>query len=127
MLNNGNCWVQLNNVIAPNNDLLSLDLECSNGSKLILRRCNSSRCNLKANFLGRYRVVSSMTKRMYDCIVPPGTKSFNCHSSDNLVYLTTCDSFDLQYDGEKVQKHNERFSGHKNGFCHPKNMFIDVF
>lgn len=68
-----------------------------------------------------------MTKRMYDCIVPPGTKSFNCHSSDNLVYLTTCDSFDLQYDGEKVQKHNEKFSGHKNGFCHPKNMFVDVF
>ena len=64
-------------------------------------------------------MASSVTKRSYDCIIPPGTISLNCHSSD-VIYLITCEQCFLQYVGETVQKLNERFNLHKTGFRHPK-------
>lgn len=95
MLNNGNCSVPMNYVMATNNDLLNLKLACGNGSEFKLTRFNSFRCKFKEHFQTTDKVVNSVTKRMYDCIVPPEITSLNCHSS-NLVYLIACDVCHIQ-------------------------------
>ena len=99
----------------PNNDIKDLELACGNGSKYNITRCDSLRCKFKYEFYPRDKMVSSVTKRSYDCIIPPGTISLNCHTS-NVIYLITCEQCFLQYVGETVQKLNERFNLHKTGF-----------
>ena len=63
--------------------------------------------------------MSSCTKRVVDCIVPPGSTYINCHSS-NVVYLITCDNCFIQYVGETVQKINKRFNWHRTGLKNPE-------
>ena len=55
---------------------------------------------------------------MYDCIVPPGNNSLNCHSP-NVVYLLTCSNCKLQYVGETALKISERFNWHRSCFKYP--------
>ena len=40
------------------------------------------------NFQPPDKFFSSATNRTYDCTLPPGTTSFNCHS-ENIIYLIT--------------------------------------
>ena len=64
------------------------------------------------------KVVSSSTRRLYVCIVPPGNNSLNCHSP-NVVYLLTCSNCKLQYVGDTALKISERFNWHRSCFKYP--------
>ena len=121
MVNNENCSVQLSDM-SPKNDLLKFELACERGSNFSLSKSNSLRCKFKADFQTRYKAVSSVTKTLHDCIVPPRIFSVNCHSPS-----LACDVFDKQYVGEIDQKLVERFNGHKLDFVILKNMVLLYF
>ena len=54
---------------------------------------------------------------MYDCVTPSRTFYLYCNLPE-VIYLITCCSCSLQYDGETIQKLNERFNLHKTIFKH---------
>ena len=77
MLNIGYCSV--NDVMAPNNNLLNLELACGHSSKFNITKCNPLRCKFKADFQPRDKAVGSVTKLMYDFVVPSEITSLNSH------------------------------------------------
>ena len=81
-------------------------------------RCGSNRCQFQYKFSPQDRVLSTATKRLYNCIVPPGSTYINGHSS-NVVYLITCDKCKHQYVGETCQNLNKRFNWHSSCFRNP--------
>ena len=91
---------------------------CGNGALNNIHRCQDKRCKFQFDFFPSDKFFSSVTKRVYDIVIPPATSFLNCHSA-NTVYLITCNKCYLQYVGETAQKLNERFNGHKTGFRHP--------
>ena len=101
------------------NNLHTLQATCGDGSRKCIYQCNNSRCALKNNFIARDKVVSSCTKRIYDCVTPAGTSKIDCHSA-NVVYLITCANCGLQYVGETVKRLNERFTSHRAGIKNPE-------
>ena len=128
-VNDFNCHVVLEDISIPKyenllNNPITVDIDCDDGSSNIIKRCGSKRCKFQNKFSPSNEVLSSVTNRKYNYIVPDGTTYLNCHSS-NLVYLITCNNCSLKYVGETVQKLNERFAFHntcilypnKYGFC----------
>ena len=124
-LNNNNnniiikpCKVILNDIITSQL-LVDLQKTCGNGADKHIFTCKMDRCKLKENFIARNKVVSTCSKRIYDCITPPGSIYINCHSA-NVIYLITCNKCGLQYVGETVQRLNERFTMHRQGIKSPE-------
>ena len=113
------CHVVLNDICSTNNKLSDLQKLCGNGKEKQLFVCSSTRCKLKQQFLARDRAVSSCTKRIYDCITPPGSIYIDCNFP-NVIYLITCNKCSLQYVGETVCKLNARFGGHRKGIKNPE-------
>ena len=95
----------------------SVDL--GNGSDKHIHKCGSKRCQFQNKFVPISKIQSTTTKRVYECIVPPGTIYINCHSS-NIIYLVTCCKCGLQYVGETCQKLNKRFNWHMSCFKNPQ-------
>ena len=117
--NSRSCTVNLQDLASHKNDIAQLNKLCGDGSKISIYKCKSKRCQIKNIFNSKDRVVSTSSKRIFNCIVPPGSVYIDCHSS-NLIYLRTCSRCSLQYVGETVQKLNERLNWHKSGFRNPK-------
>ena len=114
------CKVILNDLSNPSNDLTDLQRICGDGKSKQLFVCKSTRCKLRDQFLARDRVVSSCTKRIYECITPPpGSVYIDCNSA-NVIYLITCSNCNLQYVGETVQRLNQRFNKHRQGIKSPQ-------
>ena len=111
------CVVALQN-ISKGNTQLTPSTELGDGKKVIFFKCKSKLCGLK-EFIARDKAISSCTKRVYECITPPGTSYVDCHSS-NLIYLLTCLKCGLQYVGETVQQLNARFTMHRSGIKMPE-------
>ena len=105
--------------------LTRLQSECGDGSKLKVSRCNTPQCQFKYKLQIKDKVVSTVTHRIYDCIIPSSIISLNCHSS-NLIYLLTCLTCYLQYVGETVQQINERFGIHNTGFRKPEKACCKI-
>ena len=112
------CQVVLNDIRSFKQTLTLLQQSCGDGSSKKIFSCKMARCGLKNDFIARDKLVSSCTKRIYDCIIPNSSVYINCHSA-NLIYLLTCDSCGLQYVGETVQKLSKRFAGHRSGLKMP--------
>ena len=55
-----------------------------------------SDANLSQNFPPRDKVVCAVTKRIYDCAIPPGIHFLKCNSS-KITFLITRDLCHLQY------------------------------
>ena len=114
-----NCSVSINDISSPHNKVEDLFKACGNGSNNNMFRCKSKRCKFQFDFLPSDRILSSSTKRFYDCVIVPGTVYLDCHSA-NVIYLITCTKCYLQYVGETVQQLNERVNFHMSGLRHPK-------
>ena len=99
-----------------NNVVTTYDL--GDGSLCEIVQRGSNRGQFQYKFSPQYRVLSTATKRLYNCIVPPGSTYINDHSS-NVVYLITCDKCKLQYDGETYQNLNKRLIWHSSCFRNP--------
>ena len=118
LANQFNCQVVINDIFATPNDIKLLETACGNGSNSKIYKCKSKRCKFQSQFQPTDKILSTVTKRLHDCVSPPGTVYLNCHTS-NVIYLITCNRCYLQYVGETAQKLNERINFHKTGFRHP--------
>ena len=114
----GNNSNDSNNFNGASSDINNLLNDLGDGSRCDIKKCSNKRCKMR-NYLSCHdKVVSSSTHRLYDCIVPPGNNSLNCHSP-NVVYLLTCSNCKLQYVGETALKISERFNWHRSCFKYP--------
>ena len=109
-------FVQMDNILKPFNSTSALFDCLGDGSSLKIAKCTHPYCLLP--LVPRDLACSSVTNRLYKCIVPPGNTELSC-SSTNLIYLLTCDNCRLQYVGETVEKLSHRFSGHRVGILNP--------
>lgn len=110
------CRVVLTDVIKNRdpNSLSTLQKQCGDGKKVKIFDCGCNKCEISKEFSPRDKVVSSCTKRIYDCITPPNTVYVDCHDR-NVIYCLTCSTCGLQYVGETSQQLNARFNGHRTG------------
>lgn len=109
---------KLNNICSPSNDTKVLQKAYGNGINSNIFNVNTKLCKPQLDFYPSDKVLSSVTKKIYDRVTPPGTMYLNYHSP-NAICLITCCRCSLQYFGETVQKLNERFNLHKTGLKHP--------
>ena len=73
-----------NNIIRNNEDINNVvtTYDLGDGSLCKNFRCGSSRCQFQYKFSPQDRVLSTATKILYNCIVPPGSTYINGHSSN---------------------------------------------
>ena len=73
--------------------------------------CKNKRCKTCRTIDTSKEITSNVTNRTYQILNPTGE---NLHfQSQNLIYLCTCISCNVQYVGETVQKLNLRMNGHR--------------
>ena len=73
--------------------------------------CKDKRCKTCRTLNISKEIVSNVTHRKYQ-MKNHTNENLNCHSQ-NIVYLCTCLSCNVQYVGETVQQMNERMNGHR--------------
>ena len=76
-----------------------------------ISRCQNKKCKTCRTFNLSQEIVSNVTHRKYYTINRTG-ENLNCHSQ-NIVYLCTCLSCNVQYVGETIQQFNLRNNGHR--------------
>ena len=89
-----------------------------------LFRRNPNLCKIQLDFYPFDKVVSSVTKVIYDCVTPAWIIYLNFYAP-SVTYSITCCRCSLQYVGENLQKLNEKL---KIGFKHPsKHWHYKIF
>ena len=76
-----------------------------------ISRCKDKRCKTCRTFNLSQEIISNVTHRKYYTINRTG-ENLNCHSQ-NIIYLCTCLSCNVQYVGETIQQFNLRNNGHR--------------
>ena len=76
-----------------------------------ISRCTNKRCKTCRTFNTSTEIISNVTNRTYKITNPTG-ENLHCQSQ-NLIYLCTCLSCNVQYVGETAQKLNLRMNGHR--------------
>ena len=76
-----------------------------------ISKCTNKRCKTCPQLSTSSTVTSYVTKREYHCINHVNAKA-SC-SSQNLIYLLSCQKCGIQYVGETTQRMNERMNGHR--------------
>ena len=76
-----------------------------------ISRCKNKRCKTCRTFKTSKEIISNVTNRKYKMINQTG-ENLHCQSQ-NIVYLCTCLTCNVQYVGETVQQMNERMNGHR--------------
>ena len=74
---------------SPNNDIEVHQSAYRNGINSNIFGYKTKRCRFQLDFFPTDKVVSSVTKRMYDCVTSPETMYLNCYRS-NVIYLISC-------------------------------------
>ena len=64
---NSKCKVELNDTLADNNKVEDLIIPCDSGGNSRIFRCNARRCKFQSDFYLTGNILSSVTKRTYDC------------------------------------------------------------
>ena len=67
-----NCSVKSSNIFSPKHGIKSLQNPCVSGIDSSMFRCNRKICNFQLDCYISENEVSSVTKRLYDCVTPPG-------------------------------------------------------
>lgn len=80
-------------------------------SEYSITKCRDKRCRTCPNFNTSKTVESNVTKRRYEVINHTG-ENLTCHSQ-NIVYLLTCLSCNIQYVGETAYPCHTRMNGHR--------------
>ena len=112
------CWVNSIHDSSNNNSNNVDDLtNLGNGSLYHIFRCGSKRCQFQNKFIPVNNILSTITNRLYECIVPAGSTYVNDHF--NVVYLITCNKCKLQHIRETSQNLNKRFNWHNSFFRNP--------
>ena len=112
-----NASVQLDDMLKPYRSTSDMFDCLGDGSSLKIKKCSNSLCLLP--LAPHNHACSSVTNRLYKCVVPPGnTKVIDC-SATNVVYLITCDSCKMQYVGETGGTIRQRFQQHRMSISAP--------
>ena len=69
-----NCFVLFYHILSHTNSINNLNKLCGNGSNKSIYKGKSNIWKLKSNFVSSDKVVSTSSKRIFDCVVPNGTK-----------------------------------------------------
>ena len=69
-----NCFVLFYHILSHTNSINNLNKLCGNGSNKSIYKGKSNIWKLKSNFVSSDKVVSTSSKRLFDCVVPNGTK-----------------------------------------------------
>ena len=69
-----NCFVLFYHILSHTNSINNLNKLCGNGSNKSIYKGKSNIWKLKSNFVSSDKVVSTSSERIFDCIVPNGTK-----------------------------------------------------
>lgn len=72
--NNFNCFVLFYHILSHTNSINNLNKLCANGSDKSIYKGKSNIRKLKSNFVSSDKVVSTSSKRIFDCVVPNRTK-----------------------------------------------------
>ena len=103
----------------------------ANGEKLVasfgISKCSSNRCMTCPKLVFSKQFTSNVTHKTYD-IINHTSENLSCHSQ-NLVYLLTCSSCNLQYVGETTIPLHRRINIHrtsKTGCEHMINHYKEV-
>ena len=102
------------------NDIENIMSECGNGKAKMISRCTDKRCKFDNKFTPRDKIFSTVTHRIYDCVIPPGTTNLITCSASNLIYLLTCNNCYFQYVGETACPLRQRFARHQFNINHPQ-------
>ena len=93
------CNVVLKDILIERNEANINFEDLGDGVKVRIFKCKSKRCGLKEQFVARDKAISTCSKRIYDCVIQPGSTYIDCHTS-NVIYMLTCSTCGLQYIGE---------------------------
>ena len=99
---------------------------CGNKSCKSIYKCKSKNCKLKSNFVSRDKLVSTSSKRIFDCVVPNETTYIDCNSP-SVIYLMTCNRCSLPYVVGTCQKVNKNLTGKELDLTNLINMFSVAF
>ena len=83
----------------------------ASATNFTISRCKDKRCKTCRTFNTSKEIISNVTNRKYKVKNLTG-ENLHCHSQ-NIIYLCTCLSCNVQYVGETAQQMNERMNGHR--------------
>ena len=66
------CNVVLKDILKERNEASVHVEDLGDGSKVKIFKCKSKRCGLKDQFVARDKVISTCSKRIYNCVTAPG-------------------------------------------------------
>ena len=78
-----------------------------------ISKCSDRRCKTCPNFIISRKIKSNVTHKIYEVVNLPG-ENLSCHSQ-NVIYLLTCKSCNIQNVGETATKLHERMNNHRTG------------
>ena len=84
-----NCFVLLDDISSHANSTVNFNKLCDSGLRKSIYRCKLKICKLMPNFVLMNKVISTSSKKIFDCRVPNGTTYIDCNSP-NVIYLVTC-------------------------------------
>ena len=99
---------------------------CGNKSCKSIYKCKSKNCKPKSNFVSRDKLVSTSSKRIFDCVIPNETTYIDCNSP-SVIYLMTCNRCSLPYVAGTYQKVSKNLTGKELDLTNLINMFSVAF
>ena len=90
-------------------------------------KCKSKIFKLKPNFVSSDKLISTSSKKIFDCCVVPNETTYTEYDSPNITYVIICNRCSLQYVPETVQKLNKRFNWKRTGLSNLINMASVAF
>ena len=84
-------------------------------NRFALRKCSDRRCKTCPNFSTSNKFSSNVTNKPYKVVNPTGD-DLNCHSQ-NIIYLLSCTSCNIQYVGETAYPMHLRMNQHRTSKC----------
>ena len=83
--------------------------------RFAVRKCSDRRCKTCPTFITSKVFTSNITNRTYN-VVNPTVDDLNCHSQ-NIIYLLSCSSCNIQYVGETASPMHIRMNQHRTSKC----------
>ena len=97
------------------------DVHAQTNCSCVLSECGSVRCKTCKHMSQGSSFTSNVTKRSYEVI--SSNTSMTC-TSDNVVYLISCNRCGVQYVGETSQKLKNRLNNHRSSLKRQPNLYL---
>ena len=85
-----------------------------------IHKCNNRRCKTCPTLSTSSEIIANVTHRKYN-LINHTNENINCHSQ-NIIYLITCMSCNIQYVGETAYPLHKRINQHRTSKCGCENL-----